>query len=248
MPNPQPAPAREANAAVGGYPRLLRRLQGVFIDGIVIPIAAVGTLVALTYAGADTWVKVLCPLLVVCVLEPLAVSLSGGTVGHHLVGLRVRKERADERISVFAAFVRLLVKVLFGLPAFFVAFVTRKRQGLHDLAARSLIVHHSTVDLPRHELLPERTRADEDATYLSVGRRVLVMLLYWIVVYAAWNLLVFVILAGPCVDYGKCSQAQAVVALGALIALLVAFIVVAALGWRGKLYGCRKARANSRPR
>ena len=230
------------------YPRLLRRLQGVFIDGIVIPLAALGTLVALTYAGVEsTWVKVLCPLLVIFLLDPVAVSATGGSVGHHLVGLRVRKEQTDERITIFAAVARLVVKTLFGLPAFFVAFVTRKRQALHDLAAKSLIVHKSSVGLPLHELLPERTRKDEHATYVSIWRRLLVILLYWVLFYFVWDLVLLVSLAGPCIEYGKCSDTQALVAMGAMLVLLVVLIVFAALGWRGSLYGCRKARGAGAP-
>lgn len=50
----------ETNTAEQTYPRLLRRLQGAFIDGIIIPIAAIATLVVLAYAGVEsTWVKVL---------------------------------------------------------------------------------------------------------------------------------------------------------------------------------------------
>jgi len=177
----------ETIPATETYPRLLRRLRGALIDGIFIPLAALGTLVALAYAGVEsTWVKVLCPLIVILLLDPVAVSATGGSIGHHLVGLRVRKERTDERIGLLAAVVRLLVKTFFGLPAFFVAFVTRKRQALHDLVARSLIVHKSTVGLPLHELLPERTRRDEHAALVSVWRRILVILLYWVLFYLAW--------------------------------------------------------------
>ena len=161
------------------YPRLLKRLQGAFIDGFVVPLSAIATLVALTYAGIENaWIKVLCPLLVVIVLEPVAVSATGGAVGHHMVGLRVRKERADERINLLAAVVRFVVKALFGLPAFFVAFLNRKRQGLHDLAAGSVIIYKSTEGLPAYELMPARTNEDEHGAYVSIGRRVLVILLY----------------------------------------------------------------------
>jgi len=230
------------------YPRLLRRLQGVFIDGVIIPLAAIVTLVALTYAGVENaWVKVLCPLLVIFLLEPVAVSATGGSIGHHIVGLRVRKEQSDERISLLAAVVRVVVKTLFGLPAFFVAFVSRKRQALHDVVAKSLIVHKSTVGLPQHELLPARTRVDEHATYTSIWRRVLVILLYWILFYFAWSFVVYVLIAGPCAQYGKCSQTEGFVVLGAMAVLLVALITLAVLGWRGNLYGCRKSRTASAP-
>jgi uncharacterized RDD family membrane protein YckC len=223
------------------YPRLLKRLQGVFIDGIIIPLAAIATLVALTYAGVESaWVKVFCPLMVILLLEPVAVSATGGSIGHHVVGLRVRKENADERISFFAAIVRVLVKTFFGLPAFFVACISRRRQAFHDIAARCLIVHKSLVGLPQYELQPARTRADEYATYASVWRRIGVILLYWILFYVMLNIVAFVVLAGPCANYSQCSRAQGLFVLVATATLLITLIVFALLGWRGILYGCRK--------
>jgi len=227
-----------------GYPRLLRRLQGVFIDGLAMPIAAFATLVALTYAGVEsTWIKVAGPVLVVLLLEPVAVSVTGGSIGHHLTGLRVRKEHADERINVLAAIVRFVVKTIFGLPAFFVAFVTQKRQGLHDLAARSLIVHKSSANLPAYEVVPARTPEDEHATYASVWRRVLVILLYWVLLYFGIGSILIASMYGLCThSLDLCSRAQQPVSVLGWVILLGAFAATAVLGWRGRLYGCRKRR------
>jgi uncharacterized RDD family membrane protein YckC len=224
------------------YPRLLKRLQAVFIDGFVVPLSAIATLVALTYAGVEsTWIKVLCPLLVVLVLEPIAVSATGGSVGHHLIGLRVRKERADERINLLSAVVRFVVKTLFGLPAFFVAFLNQKRQGLHDLAARSLIIYKSTEGLPAHELMPARTSEDEHGAYVSVWRRILVILLYWVLLYIAANLVISAITWGPCIESeDRCTPAQAYGAISVLFLLVCSVIATAVLGWTGRLYGCQK--------
>lgn len=232
----------QTTPATEGYPRLVRRLRGVFIDSLIVPLAALGTLVALTYAGVEsTWIKVVCPLLVVLLLEPVAVSVTGGSIGHHLTGLRVRKEHVDERINVLAATIRFVVKAVFGLPAFFVAFVTRRRQGLHDLAARSLIVHKSAASLPAYEVVPARTDDDEHATYASAWRRMLVILLYWVLLYIAISGILAAVMFGPCMDSpNHCTPAQQAAATLGLVTLLCAFIVTAVLGWRGRLYGCRK--------
>jgi uncharacterized RDD family membrane protein YckC len=225
-----------------GYPRLVRRLRGVFIDGLVVPIAAMGTLVALSYAGVEsTWIRVACPLLVVLLLEPVAVSVTGGSIGHHLTGLRVRKEHVDERINVLSATVRFVVKAVFGLPAFFVAFVTRKRQGLHDLAAKSLIVHKSSASLPAYEVVPARTPEDEHAAYASVWRRLLVILLYWVLLYLGIGTVLVASMSGLCAQSPSlCSPAQQSASVIGLVILLCAFVVTAVLGWRGRLYGCRR--------
>ena len=233
--------------ATEGYPRMLRRLRGVFIDGIIWPLAAIGTLVALTYAGVETpWIKIALPLLVIFLLDPVAVSLTGGSIGHHLTGLRVRKDCADERINVVAASVRFVVKSLFGLPAFFVAFVTQKRQGLHDLAARSLIVHKNAERVPAYERMPERTVDDERATYASIWRRLLVIALYWALLYISAGVVIAAIMFGPCSKSPElCTPSQSIAALVALAVLLIGFVVIAVLGWRGRLYGCRKRRTTT---
>jgi uncharacterized RDD family membrane protein YckC len=230
-----------------GYPRLVRRLRGLFIDSLVVPLATMATLVALTYAGVEnTWIKIACPVLVVLLLEPVAVSVTGGSIGHHLTGLRVRKERADERINVLAATVRFVVKAIFGLPAFFVAFVTQKRQGLHDLAAKSLIVHKSGASLPAYEIVPARTADDEQATYASAWQRMLVILLYWVLLYVAINVVLAAIMFGPCMNSpDRCTAAQQAGAALGLVTLLGAFATTAVLGWRGRLYGCRKRQVAS---
>jgi uncharacterized RDD family membrane protein YckC len=235
----------ETTPATQGYPKLLRRLRGLFIDGLVVPIAAIATLVALTYAGVEsTWIKVAGPVLVVLLLEPVAVSMTGGSIGHHLTGIRIRKEHVDERINVFAATVRFIVKTLFGLPAFFVAFVTRKRQGLHELAAKSLVVHKSAAGLPAHEFIGERTVEDEHATYASVWRRVLVIVLYWALLYLATSFVIAAVMFGPCMDSpDDCTPVQVISSIVALGVLLIGFAVIAVLGWRGRLFGCRKRRS-----
>jgi uncharacterized RDD family membrane protein YckC len=227
-----------------GYPRMLRRLRGVFIDGIVWPLAAIGTLVALTYAGVENpWLRIGLPLLVIFLLDPVAVSLTGGSIGHHLTGLRIRKERVDERIGVLAASVRFVVKAVFGLPAFFVAFITHKRQGLHDLAARSLIVYKDAESIPAHERMPARTVDDERATYASAWRRLLVVLLYWVLLYISVGFVIAAVMFGPCsTSPERCTPMQSIAALVALATLVIGFIVIALLGWRGRLYGCRKRR------
>lgn len=181
----------------------------------------------------------------ILLLEPLAVSMTGGSPGHHLIGLRVRQENSDQHIGLFAAMVRLVVKTLFGIPAFFVAFITRKRQALHDLAAHSLIVHKSTYGLPSYELVQELTRADEVAAYVSVWRRLLAIVLYWILFYLVWSFFAYAVLAGDCMDYGRCTPAQRYIALGAMALLLIILVLLAIQGWRGRLYGVRKRRARS---
>lgn len=65
-----------------------------------------------------------------------------GTLGKRLVGLEVR-DATGRPLSLGKAFVRNLVKTLVGQlfwPLILIVLVTKYRQGLHDLAARTFVV------------------------------------------------------------------------------------------------------------
>lgn len=230
----------DSTSASNAYPRIIRRIKGAQIDGFIMVIAAIATLVAADSWGVqDALIKITCVALIVLLLEPCAVAFTGGTIGHHLFGMRVRRKGTDKRLNVFAALLRFVIKTLFGLPSFLIALISPNRQALHDVVARSLVVYKSTTDLPDHEPLHEITRTDEQRTYLSVWRRLLVILLYWVLCYLCLNVFALVFLTA-CMSNHSCGATQLWSFIAALAATLIAVVAVTVLGWRGSLYGCRK--------
>ncbi|HEY3486459.1 MAG TPA: RDD family protein, partial [Gammaproteobacteria bacterium] len=227
------------------YPRILRRVQGAFIDGVVIPMTAIGSVVILSYAGVESgYLKVGAAAFFILLLEPVAVSLTGGSVGHHFVGMRVRRLSEDSRLNLAMALVRFLVKTAVGIPAFFVAFLTRRRQGLHDLIARSVVVHKNVEGLPQHQSLPELTLADEHKVYASVWRRLLVIATYWLLSFIIWAVITSFIVLPLCSQSGVCTDGEAYGLLALFALFIVMVVAVAILGWKGFLYGCRKQVTN----
>jgi uncharacterized RDD family membrane protein YckC len=224
-----------------GYPRLLRRIQGAAIDGVIIPVAAILTLITLAYTGVgDGRIKAAIATLVILALEPGAVSFTGGTIGHHIVGIRVRRLGSDVHLGLVPATFRFLVKVFFGTPAFFIALLTRRRQALHDLAARSIVVYKSTTGLPDHEFLYDLDRDEEQRAFASVGRRVAVIAVYWFLALLVWEITAFLALSKTCVMHEICTDLDEGLTWGTFGAFLLAIVSIAVLGWRGLLYGCRK--------
>lgn len=72
------------------YPRLIKRVRAVLIDSVLVPVSVFGTLILGDSLGISHPVgKVMLLLVPIFVLEPGLVALTGGTVGHHLQGLRV---------------------------------------------------------------------------------------------------------------------------------------------------------------
>lgn len=220
------------------YPRILKRIRGAWIDGIIIPVAAVGSLILLNEVGVDSGhLKAAVAVLIILALEPFAVSLTGGSIGHHLVGMRVRRLSSDRNLGIVAALARFIVKTLLGLPAFLVVLTTKRRQALHDVVARSVVVYKDGRMTQAHEALPELTLAEEHKVYVSVWRRLLVVFAYWFISLIAWSITVGMLCADE--ECTGVSETSVSVLVGLLVVVLIA---TAILGWRGYLYGARRQR------
>ena len=75
------------------YPRIIRRIKASCLDGVVVAMAAIGTLVVADSMGIENIsIKIACAIFIVLLLEPLAVAFTGGTIGHHAFGMRVRRK------------------------------------------------------------------------------------------------------------------------------------------------------------
>jgi len=73
------------------YPRLIRRIQAVLIDSAVLLAVFVCSVAFAGYLKLENeFFGAVIALLPVILVEPLLVSIKGGTIGHHLLGLRVR--------------------------------------------------------------------------------------------------------------------------------------------------------------
>jgi uncharacterized RDD family membrane protein YckC len=141
------------------YPRLLRRVRAALIDSVVFASIIIGwfysfELLENTHAAIKVGLLVVAYLIV----EPALVSLTGGTIGHHLMGLRVRDAGVDERIGFIRATLRGLTRSLLGLFSLLFMFVTRRHQAIHDYFSRSIVVIEHPEDLPAREKFQERAR------------------------------------------------------------------------------------------
>ena len=197
--------------------------------------------------GVDnSWVKALFIVLPIFVLEPLMVSLTGGTIGHHLRGIKVIDVDSENKINIFAAILRFILKVLLGWLSILTILSSKRHQAMHDFAARSRVVNKAgSAALSVRDNLPERFE-DAGFRYPSILLRLVMIMLYSI---AAMVLLaaVFAVLlafAESCSPDTWCIPAiQIILGFGSyfLLAVLGAIIVY---GWRARLYGCRRKPVN----
>ena len=85
----------------------------------------------------------------VLLYEPVLVSFTGGTVGHHLTNLRVVDDRGGN-VSFLKACARMVVKDLLGWCSFVILMATSRNQAIHDLVTRSTVqIRDLAKALPR---------------------------------------------------------------------------------------------------
>jgi uncharacterized RDD family membrane protein YckC len=123
------------------YPSILRRYFSTFIDGLFI----IGMLVLWAYIlDADnstaTNIRIGIILFMFFVYEPIFTAYFC-TLGQKATGIRIRKLSTGQRISIFQAYLRIIVKILLGILSFFTIPFTKNKRAIHDFAVGSLVIY-----------------------------------------------------------------------------------------------------------
>ena len=150
------------------YPRLLRRVQAVLIDSLIVPIALLSSISFLgVFEINESWVKAMFFFFPIFILEPFLVSFYGGTIGHYLLKLKVRKIKEDRNINIVFSTIRFVLKFFLGWISLVLVLVSKRHQAVHDYLVGSIVVNKSNEFLPSHESLPERIIEESGFKYPS---------------------------------------------------------------------------------
>lgn len=121
------------------YPPLVKRIQALFIDFVLILLLFSLSSVLL---GKDTatWLKAGIFIFSIFLYEPTLISFTGNTIGQKLVGIRVvRYADPEKNISLVQASIRVVVKFLLGWVSFLSIIFNREKRGLHDMASSAVV-------------------------------------------------------------------------------------------------------------
>ncbi len=124
------------------YPSLLRRVQALFIDFLLILLTFATSSVVIGMIG-DTATGVKVSVFVFCVIiyEPMLVSLMGGTLGQKALGMQVKRyEAPDRNISIFSAIIRVIMKGLLGWISFLTISFNSEKRAIHDMISGSVVM------------------------------------------------------------------------------------------------------------
>jgi uncharacterized RDD family membrane protein YckC len=223
------------------YPRLIKRVRAVLVDSVVVPLAAVASFATGYAAGiTETWARVLLVAVPVLLLEPGLVALTRGTVGHHVMGIRVTQADGVTRLNLIAATVRAAIKFGLGWFSFIFVLTTSRHQAIHDLVVGSVVTHRDASNLPGFEVLQERRVEADEFEYPPRWRRVSMIVLYCFSVCVVLVLAVGLLMSETCAMSNRCTSFEALLSLVVEILLLVSFGAVIVLGWSGRLPGARR--------
>jgi uncharacterized RDD family membrane protein YckC len=121
------------------YARVWPRMKAILIDGVVLMGAfLVAALVGANLAGSGAVAFVVWVAFWV-LYDPLMVSRTGGTIGHHVQNLRVVSDRTGRNPSLLVAFMRNLVKGFLGLVSLVAMLASSRQKALHDWIAGTTV-------------------------------------------------------------------------------------------------------------
>jgi uncharacterized RDD family membrane protein YckC/predicted alpha/beta hydrolase family esterase len=121
------------------YAKVWPRMKATLIDGLILALAfvaaaSVGANVAGWGAGAFlVW------LAFWALYDPVLVSRTGATVGHRLQNLRVVSDRTGGHPSLPVAFIRNVVKGVFGVISLLAMVGSARKKALHDWLAGTTV-------------------------------------------------------------------------------------------------------------
>jgi uncharacterized RDD family membrane protein YckC len=125
------------------YPGVFDRVKAIAADGAVIIILmfAAANVFSLFESVPDN-ARIGAFVFIFLLYDPLFTSIFGGTIGHMLLGLRVKRESDENRNILFPlAIVRYIVKASLGLVSLLTVSGNVKRKAIHDYLVGSVVVY-----------------------------------------------------------------------------------------------------------
>lgn len=162
-----PPQREDAESVYVLYAKIGPRMKAILIDAFVLMGAfLVAALVGANLAGAGA-ASFLVWFAFWVLYDPLMVSRTGGTIGHHMQNLRVVSDRTGRSPSLLVAFIRNVVKGLLGGVSLLTMAGSSRQKAIHDLIAGTT-VQARDVQLAR---LRNFTRVRREPTGAGEQRR-----------------------------------------------------------------------------
>ena len=124
------------------YPSFLKRIMVMTINFMIIGIIFFTLVIFLNkFEIDDIYIVGDMFIVLVIILDPILITLTGGTMGHHLLKTKVLNNKTNKNINLFLSVLRFIVKIFFGGLSFLFILITNKKRALHDIISNSVVVN-----------------------------------------------------------------------------------------------------------
>jgi uncharacterized RDD family membrane protein YckC len=122
------------------YPSLVKRYKALLVDGLLLLTVMIITMVVLGNHENRPYIMISMWILFSFVYEPVLTAYST-TIGQRVMKIRVRDyNNPSQPIKLGNAYIRLLVKNLFGWISFVTIHFNPEHRAMHDLACSSVVI------------------------------------------------------------------------------------------------------------
>ena len=127
------------------YPQLLERIKAAFADIIIlIGLMIIASSIFSSFEQVPDSARIAVFVFIFALYDPLFTSIFGGTIGHILMGLKVKQEKNPEKnIWIHLAIIRFLAKVGLGWISLLTVTGTEKKTAIHDSIVGSVVLYRS---------------------------------------------------------------------------------------------------------
>jgi uncharacterized RDD family membrane protein YckC len=124
------------------FPSLVSRIKALFVDVVIILIIFTATTLFIdSFGEIPSFVRGFILIFMLYLYDPLLTSLTGSTLGHKLMNLKVRRyDEPDRKISLGQAFGRFFIKGLLGWISFLTVTGNPRKRAIHDIASGSIML------------------------------------------------------------------------------------------------------------
>ena len=124
------------------YATLLNRVKAAIVDFLVLMgLGLVVSTILSKFVNVPDFVRVILFILIFILYDPIFTSTIGATIGHLIMGLRIRRSNDEDKKIIFPiAIVRFILKALLGWISLLTIAVIKKKKAIHDLVAGSVVL------------------------------------------------------------------------------------------------------------
>lgn len=133
----------ERNMNQPEYSGVIIRIKAMFSDAVVMLIfMVVASYIFSMFENVPDLARIVAFVFIFFLYEPIFISSFGGTIGHMMNGIKVKRENDLSRNIIFPlALFRFIVKALLGWISLLTVTGNAKKKALHDFAVGSVVIY-----------------------------------------------------------------------------------------------------------